>query len=514
VAQDAGSYFKSGYHQLKYAPGLIIPFLISEALFYALAWTIIFTFALFALPILEKVLPIIEKNQDLLSEIMMDNRVGNVVNYTDPRIQELEREFSSLFPEMAYILIVFFVLLFIFMILSFVLYAWARAGTIGYIWQGITTSLDFKNFRYYAKQNLYRIAGLWVLIIVFSVILFFMPFFTFVIIPSPVNVIIFILLMLVFFIIWIIAMILLFFAEESIVIENKGIIEAIRRSKEIVAGDIGSILLFIFILISVVAIYTITSGVFNLIAVIFNSSLSEFFNLLFLVFLNPLLQLAKLNFFLDKTGRTVRVMEKEIEFIKAAKEFIIESPRILVNFAKKNISYILLSLYFYVIGFGIGYYIGNSFSFLSEGFMKLISTGYTESRLIGPYISMPFIDLVYYFSNNSMVALNQGLSGLFFVIPSVLGIAVTGIIIGLFYGVLPAETASAFIAVHGVFEITAFVIATAAGIRLGVKFIKGLENENEIIDEALKVVLAALLLIGIAAFLEAFISPIVALLVV
>jgi len=514
VAQDIGSYFKSGFHQLKFAPRLIIPFLISEALFYGLAWTIIFTFALFALPVLEKVLPIIEKNQDLLPEIMIENRVGNVANYTDPRIQELEREFSSLFPEMMYILIIFFVLFFIFIIISFVLYAWARAGTTGYIWQGVTTSLDFKNFRYYAKQNLYRIAGLWALIIVFSAILFLIPFFTFIIIPSPLNIIIFMLLMLIFFIIWIIAMLLLFFAEECIVVENKGIIEAIKRSKEIAAGDIGSILLFIFILISVIVIYTITSGVFDLIAVIFNSSLSAFFNLLFLVFLNPWLQLAKLNFFLDRTGRTVRVMEKELEVIKAAKEFIIESPRILVNFAKKNISYILLALYFYVIGFGIGYYIGDSFSFLSEEFMRLISAGYIESKLIGPYISMPFIDLVYYFSNNSIVALNQGLSGLFFVIPSVLGIAVNGIIVGLFYGVLPAETASAFIAVHGVFEITAFVIATAAGIRLGVKFIKGLENENEIIDETIKVVLAALLLIGIAAFLEAFITPIVALLVI
>jgi len=71
------------------------------------------------------------------------------------------------------------------------------------------------------------------------------------------------------------------------------------------------------------------------------------------------------------------------------------------------------------------------------------------------------------------------------------------------------EAASAFIALHGVFEITAFLITTAAGIRLGVKFMKGTENENELLDETLMIVLASLLLIGIAAFLEAFITPVI-----
>lgn len=162
--------------------------------------------------------------------------------------------------------------------------------------------------------------------------------------------------------------------------------------------------------------------------------------------------------------------------------------------------YVLVALSFYGVGIGIGYHIRYSFSFLSDEIIMILSNKWENGLLLGPYISMPLIDLIYYFSNNSMVVINLGLSGLFLGIPSTIGIAFNGIIIGSFYGLFPAKIATAFLVMHGVFECTALVIATAAGIRSGAGFIKDFANINEILEETIKVVLATLLLIGIAAF--------------
>ena len=505
MAHGVESFFRSGINQLRCTPRLIIPFLISNALAYALIWTIILSFVFFSLPVLGKIVPVIEKNQDLISQIVTKQSIG--IN-TDLQVQELQKEFSDLFPDILPILIAFLIGFLLIMLIGFLLFAWTRGGTIGYTWQGITGSLDFKNFRYHARNNIFRIAGLWILIILISIILFLMPFSALVILPMPAGIIVFILLLLLFLILWVIMMLLLFFSEECIVVENKSIIEAVRQSKGLVLGDIASVLLFIVIFISIILIFGVVSFTFEFITGIFNSNISSFFELFSLIVLGPWIILAKLNFFLDRTGRPVMAMEKEIAYIEATKGLIIRSPVILVDFVKKNLLYVLTAFCFYLGGFGLGYYVGNSFSFLKDELMLLIGRS-LENTLLGPYHSLPFLDLLNYFSNNGIVALNQALSGIFFVIPSLFGVIVNGIIMGLFYGVMPVEAASAFIALHGVFEITAFLITTAAGIRLGVKFIKGTENENELLDETLMIVLASLLLIGIAAFLEAFITPVI-----
>jgi uncharacterized membrane protein SpoIIM required for sporulation len=304
-------------------------------------------------------------------------------------------------------------------------------------------------------------------------------------------------------------MVLLFFAEESIVIEGMSVIDSIKRSKDIVTGNIGSVLIFIFILIVVTMTCGIIAGIFEVIAVLFNSSLSPLFMLFSIVILVPWIQLSKLNFFLDRTGVAVKEMDKEIEIIKTAKEFIVKSPYILINFIKNNKVYLLAALSVCGIGIGIGYYMGYSFSFLSDEAMMALSEGWGDQSFLDPYLSMPLIDVIYYFSNNISVMMDLGLSGIFLGVPPIAGGIVNGAIFGLFYGVFPAETATMFIGVHGIPECMALVIATAAGIKLGVKIIGSPENGDEALIETLEVVLATSLLLSIAAFLEAFITPIV-----
>ena len=506
MAQDVGSYFSSGFHQVKSAPGLIIPSLVSNALSATVGWAIILTFLLLSLPLLAEVAPIVERNQDLISEILEEE---NFEDDIDPKMEELVEEFTCIVPEMMGLSLMFLILLCVIMIVSFALFAWVEAGTIGYLWQGVTTTTDFRNFLYYAKEYSFQIMGLWISMAIFSIALFLVPFFTLVFISPPANIAVFVLLILLCTILWIVAMVLLFFAEECIVIEGMSVIDSIKRSKDIVTGNIGSVLIFIFILIVVFIACGVIEGIFEGIALLFNSSLSPLFILFYIVILVPWIQLSKLNFFLDRTGVEVKEMDKEIEIIKTVREFIARSPYILIDFIRKNKVYLLAALSVYGIGVGIGYYMGHSFSFLSEETMMVLSEGWEEQRWLGPYISMPLIDTIYYFSNNIGVAMNLGLSGIFLGVPTIAGGIVNAAIIGMFYGIVPAETATAFIAVHGIPECMALVIATAAGIKLGVKIMGSPENGAEALMETLEVVLATSLLLGIAAFLEAFVTPIV-----
>ncbi len=85
---------------------------------------------------------------------------------------------------------------------------------------------------------------------------------------------------------------------------------------------------------------------------------------------------------------------------------------------------------------------GHPFSFLSEVTTTVLSEGWAEQSFLGPYISMPLIDVIYYFSNNIHVAMNLGLSGIFFGVPTIAGGIVNGTIIGLLYGIVPAEAAT------------------------------------------------------------------------
>ncbi len=506
MAQDVGSYFRSGFHQIRSAPGLIIPSLISNTLSAAVGWAIILTFLLLSLPLLAEVATIVERNQDLISEIIEEEHFEDDI---DPKMEELVEELSGLVPEMIGLSIMFLILLCVIVIVSFALFAWVEAGTIGYLWQGVTTTTDFRNFLYYAKKYSFRIMGLWILMAIFFIVLFSMPFFTLVFIPPPANIAVFVLSIILCIILWLVAMVLLFFAEECIVIEGMGVIDSIKRSKDIVTENIWSVLIFIFILIVVIMTYVVIEGIFEVIALLFNSSLTPLFMLFSIVILVPWIQLSILNFFLDRTGVAVKELDKEIDIIKTAREFIARSPYILINFVMKNKVYLLASLFIYGVGVGIGYYVGHSFSFLSDEAMMVLSEGWEEQSFLGPYISMPLIDSIYYFSNNINVAMALGLSGIFLGVPTIVGGIVNAAITGLVYGIVPAETATVLIGVHGLPEDMALVIATAAGIKLGVKVITSPESGAEALMETLEVVLATSLLIAIAAFLEAFVTPIV-----
>jgi uncharacterized membrane protein SpoIIM required for sporulation len=98
---------------------------------------------------------------------------------------------------------------------------------------------------------------------------------------------------------------------------------------------------------------------------------------------------------------------------------------------------------------------------------------------------------------------------MFYVIPPLLGISATAGTVGMLYGILPSNLATAGVLAHGIPEITALLIATAAGLRFGVHVIRKDPDIDRILDDTLKTAFASLLLIAIAAFIEAFITPVI-----
>jgi len=98
---------------------------------------------------------------------------------------------------------------------------------------------------------------------------------------------------------------------------------------------------------------------------------------------------------------------------------------------------------------------------------------------------------------------------MFFVLPPLLGVSITAGTIGMVYAILPFHLATAAVFAHGIFELAALLIATAAGLRFGVHVIRRDPNIDRILDDTLKVGFASLLFIAIAAFIEAFITPVI-----
>jgi len=358
MVQNVDSYFNLGLHQLRCAPRLIIPFLISSALFSMIGWVLMIALILISLPILGTIAPLIEVNQDTILEIVINEESGDT---TKQQIEELFNELSGPLQEYEYFIIILAIILLILILLFFILTAWIQGGIIGYLWQGITTTINFDNFLYYANRCFFRILGLWILVCVATILAIVIPVFIFKVASFFnifISVVLLVLLLLVFFILWLACIILIFFSEEYIVIDDKGIIESIKQSKELVIENKGSVLFFLFLIIVVIVVYSIIDSILSLIAMICNSDLSVFLSIISLFFIAPWIQLSMMNFFLDRTGRTVRVMEYEFEIIKSVKELILGSPRILLDFVSKgygiyfNSTYLLCDWHCYRILYG------------------------------------------------------------------------------------------------------------------------------------------------------------------
>lgn len=494
---------------MKCEPRFIIPEIVVSALGSSVIWTLALVLVLLSFPVAGDVAGIIERHRDALP-LLIDEE--NPPDSADPRIIALEKEFGALNDSFAVLILAMFLVVIAALIAWFFMFSWVTAGTYGYIFKGVTSEMDFRHFLYYAGNYAFKIAGLWFMILTMSAILLLLPFTALLLLPPPFNIIVAAVWLLVFALIWVALMLLLFFAGECVVIDGRGIFASMGRSMELVVRNAGSTLLFLLFEFVIFSVFGIIYILANTISGMFKSDISPFFTMVSAFALAPLLSLAKMNFFLAITGKSIRPMSAEVAYFRAAWKFVWDSPRILLRFVRSNAIYVMAAAVSVLLGISAGYYIGIHFSFLGDELTRPISNQMAET-LFGPYTSLPSLDFIGYMSNNAVVSMNIGLSGIFFGMAPLTGLAFNGVVVGFIYGLVPADVATAFLAVHGVFEFAGFILAGGAGMKLGVRLMNrdsaGYDNANHAAEETIRVILASQVLIALAALLEAFITPIV-----
>lgn len=122
----------------------------------------------------------------------------------------------------------------------------------------------------------------------------------------------------------------------------------------------------------------------------------------------------------------------------------------------------------------------------------------------------------FYVFNNAGIGLRCFASGLLLGVGSLCVMAFNAIVLGTIFGHMLLSDKSAnfteFVTAHGPFELTAVVLSTAAGLRLGWSMIdtRGLSRGAALrhtAPRALEIALAATVLFVLAAFIEGYISP-------
>jgi stage II sporulation protein M len=150
---------------------------------------------------------------------------------------------------------------------------------------------------------------------------------------------------------------------------------------------------------------------------------------------------------------------------------------------------------------------------IGENLMKLF-----EKEVAGQIMGKDTTDIfVKLFFNNLEACILLFLGGASFGILTIFIMSLNGILIGAIMEIVHKEHSVAFVAAailpHGVFEIPAFIISGALGILLAQSLINEWYNGADTAEDAKKFgrtfILYVIPLVAIAAFVEAFITPII-----
>ena len=142
-----------------------------------------------------------------------------------------------------------------------------------------------------------------------------------------------------------------------------------------------------------------------------------------------------------------------------------------------------------------------------------LPVGGNVGRVFGTIPVGTFVNLA---TNNWLVAVDLAYSGLAAGVPAVVSLGFNGLIVGAVGGVFDPVAFLALVAPHGVIEIPALVIAGAVGLSLGgvgVGAVRGRYDDRDVagaIRRTYRVLLGLVALFVVAAFVEAFLTPAIA----
>ncbi|RLI95617.1 MAG: hypothetical protein DRO94_00115 [Candidatus Altiarchaeales archaeon] len=517
--EDVPKYFIHSMKQLFRFPYLAVPSLISSSLLTGIIWTLIFSLILLSLPIIPRIIPIINKFSEY----------GYYAS--DSEVYQLVNELEGFLTDIGIVFVMIIILGVILTILYIILNAYINAGRIGYIWKGITRDINLNNFFVYGRRYLLRVLLLWIIkffiFLTYSIIFFAILAFFFVLLfittyndldagTIALNAFIFILILILslilYFIFWIMISILLFFSDILIVVKDSKVIESIENSIRLVCRNIWCVALFYLVSICIWIVFYLIFAPIEFIISLSGYNLSSLSTLISTLLLIPIIEIARMNLFLSLINEQIMIPEIESIRIKnliiRCLSFVKESPRILSNFVCNDFRYILACSIIALFGFYIGYNVGSPFSVFSDTISDLIYQ--RDGGILGtPYTSLPFIDFFEYLFNNTLVCLYLFISGIFLGIIPLIGIFNNSVLISIMFGILPLNISIASIIPHGIIEFSALLISSSAGLKFGLHLIRRNSNINEVFNETLRVCLSVLILIIIAAFIEAFITPII-----
>jgi stage II sporulation protein M len=181
----------------------------------------------------------------------------------------------------------------------------------------------------------------------------------------------------------------------------------------------------------------------------------------------------------------------------------------------QNRGYISFAFVLFLVGIFLGYLFSGQLSFLSSAIENLRRLGEQVHDKNAWSIGLLI------FENNLRVSLILLVLGVLLAVPSILGIVMNGALIGFLFALMgKAKTVSlpllfAFgILPHGLFEIPAFIIAGAFGMKTGYVLLRPLvgmtrlQSFGHVWKEVLWIAPVVVILLFFAAGIESFITPV------
>ena len=308
---------------------------------------------------------------------------------------------------------------------------------------------------------------------------------------------------------------LLIFAPIAAALDADNPMLNVYKSIKIARREIGSVILYLCVL----SLIAIASVVIESIVKVFYVTITSLFALIISLAITPIINMflvAVYEYYFNESFAPVKAGVMELrEIVKIA--------RIMTGISKYLRKFItskdgLLALIFTIILFMFGVVLG--LLTVSPDIRDIIiNSGIIVPGRMNPEFKIYnriFLGLDIFF-HNWKTSLATAMAGIAYSIPSAVATLFNGYVIGVVYATIANPVkASAIIVPHGIIEIPAFLIASAAGLRLGyimLKYVKGAITLNMLEEELTNtaVLVAALaILFFIAGIIEGNITPIIA----
>jgi len=288
------------------------------------------------------------------------------------------------------------------------------------------------------------------------------------------------------------------FARPAVVIEDAGVVAAIRNALAFVRSNLAVAIGYGTLAIGLVIAANIATSAFSQLGAVTVTTLIP------LVFVFPLLDLVKTRLYAADAGVALSPPEApETDRLPRLRAGFERGWGELRAFTRQHLGLVAISTVVLAAGVVVGFWAGAQ---VDDLFAASIEARLDQQGPVGAFFN--------YAANNWSVAAGQSLSGLVFGIPTIVSLAFNGANVGFLYQLeVDPEILLAFVLPHGIIEIPALLLSGALGLhlgRLGWGYAYGSVDRERLaegIDRGFQVLVGLAILFLLAAVIEAFVSP-------